>query len=109
MGVLGSLILIMAGKKLTRKLFTESVTYTMRITCAIVLICLGGKIFTGVFIGMGGDVGLRNFMQAFNLGPTGMMLMMLFIVLILGMVMDWIAFDFYIDPDFWSDFDRYRL
>jgi tripartite ATP-independent transporter DctM subunit len=100
MGVLGALILIIIGKKLSVKVITESVTYTMRIATAILFICLGGKIFTGVFIGMGGDVGLRNFMQAFNLGPTGMILMMLFIVLVLGMVMDWIALIFILTPIF---------
>ena len=100
MGVLGSLILIIIAGKLSLKVFTESVTYTMRITSAIVLICLGGKIFTGIFISMGGDVGLRSFMEMFNLGPTGMMLMMLFIVFMLGMVMDWIALIFILTPIF---------
>ena len=100
MGVLGSLVRIIINKKLSLKVLTESVTYTMRITTAILLICLGGKIFTGVFISMGGDVGLRTFMHAFNLGTTGMLLMMLFIVLILGMVMDWIALIFILTPIF---------
>jgi len=100
MGVIGSLILITISKKLNVKVFTDSVTYTLRITSAIVLICLGGKIFTGIFIAMGGDIGLRNFMQMFNLGPIGMMMMMLFIVFILGMVMDWIALIFILTPIF---------
>ncbi|WP_024333590.1 TRAP transporter large permease [Desulfotignum balticum] len=100
MGVIGSLILIAISKKLNLQVFTQSVTYTLKITSAIVLICLGGKIFTGIFIAMGGDVGLRNFMEMFNLGTTGMMLMMLFIVFILGMVMDWIALIFILTPIF---------
>ena len=100
MGVLGSVVLIIASRRLTVKVFSEAVTYTMRITAAILFICLGGKLFTGVFISMGGDVGLRNFMMAFNLGPTGILLMMLFIVLILGMVMDWIALIFILTPIF---------
>ena len=100
MGVLGSIVLIIISKKLNMRVLSESVTYTMRITAAILLICLGGKLFTGVFISMGGDVGLRNFMMAFNLGQVGMVLMMLFIVLILGMVMDWIALIFILTPIF---------
>jgi len=72
----------------------------LRITTAVMFIVLGGKLFTGVFIGMGGDVGLRSFLQAFNLGSTGMILMMLFIVFILGMVMDWIALIFILTPIF---------
>lgn len=100
MGVLGSVILIVLSGRLSVKVFTEAVTYTMRITTAILFICLGGKLFTGVFISMGGDAGLRSFMMAFNLGPTGMVLMMLVIVLFLGMVMDWIALIFILTPIF---------
>jgi tripartite ATP-independent transporter DctM subunit len=100
MGVLGALVLSLVRGRWSRKVFTESVTYTMRISTAILFICIGGKVFTGVFIGMGGDVGLRSFMEAFHLGTIGMMVMMLFIVLILGMVMDWIALIFILTPIF---------
>lgn len=100
MGVLGAMILMLITGRFNRKALSESVTYTLRITTAIIFICLGGKLFTGVFIGMGGDVGLRAFMQAFNLGSTGMILMMLFIVFIMGMVMDWIALIFILVPVF---------
>ena len=100
MGVLGAMILMVVTGRFNRKALSESVTYTLRITTAILFICLGGKLFTGVFIGMGGDVGLRVFMQAFNLGTTGMILMMLFIIFILGMVMDWIALIFILVPVF---------
>ena len=100
MGVLGAMILMVITGRFSRKALSESVTYTLRITTAILFICLGGKLFTGVFIGMGGDVGLRAFMQAFNLGTTGMILMMLFIIFIMGMVMDWIALIFILVPVF---------
>ena len=100
MGVLGAMILMVITGRFNRKALSESVTYTLRITTAILFICLGGKLFTGVFIGMGGDVGLRVFMQAFNLGTTGMILMMLFIIFIMGMVMDWIALIFILVPVF---------
>jgi len=100
MGVLGAMILMVVTGRFNRKALSESVTYTLRITTAILFICLGGKLFTGVFIGMGGDVGLRAFMQAFNLGSTGIILMMLFIIFIMGMVMDWIALIFILVPVF---------
>jgi tripartite ATP-independent transporter DctM subunit len=100
MGVLGAMILMVVTGRFNRKALSESVAYTLRITTAILFICLGGKLFTGVFIGMGGDVGLRAFMQAFNLGSTGMILMMLFIIFIMGMVMDWIALIFILIPVF---------
>jgi tripartite ATP-independent transporter DctM subunit len=100
MGVFGAMILTAVTGRFNREVFTAAVTYTLRITTAILFICLGGKLFTGVFIGMGGDVGLRAFMMVFDLGTTGMVLMMLFIVFILGMVMDWIALIFILVPIF---------
>ncbi|MCF8077904.1 MAG: TRAP transporter large permease subunit [Desulfobacterales bacterium] len=100
MGVLGSMILMGATGRFNRKVFTEAVTYTLRISAAILFICLGGKLFTGVFIGMGGDVGLRGAITMFQFGETGTMLMMLLIVLFLGMVMDWIALIFILTPIF---------
>jgi tripartite ATP-independent transporter DctM subunit len=100
MGVLGAAILTIVAGRFNLKVLSESVTYSLRIATAVLFIVLGGKLFTTVFIGMGGDVGLRAFMQAFNLGSTGMVLMMLFIVFILGMVMDWIALIFILVPIF---------
>lgn len=100
MGVLGAFILVVIRGKLNREVITGSLNSTMKITAAILLICLAGQLFTGVFISMKGDVALRGVMASFNLGPTGTVLMMLFIVLILGMVMDWIALIFILAPIF---------
>jgi tripartite ATP-independent transporter DctM subunit len=100
MGVLGALILIAIRGRMTLGVITDAVTSTLRISTAILLICLAGKLFTGVFISMGGDSGLREIMAGFNMGPTGMILMMLLVVFILGMVMDWIALIFILVPIF---------
>ncbi len=98
MGVLGAGILTVVYGKFSKKMLTECITYTLRITSAIVFICFGGKLFTSIFIGMGGDRGLVNFMELFNLGTTGMIFMMLFIVFLMGMIMDWIALIFILVP-----------
>lgn len=100
MGVLGSFILVLIRGRLNKKVVIGALTSTMKISAAILLICLAGQLFTGVFISMKGDVALRSIMAGFNLGPTGTTLMMLFIVLILGMVMDWIALIFILAPIF---------
>jgi len=51
MGVFGAMILTAVTGRFNREVFTGAVTYTLRITTAILFICLGGKLFTGVFIG----------------------------------------------------------
>jgi tripartite ATP-independent transporter DctM subunit len=100
MGVLGSFILVLIRGRLNKEVVIGALTSTMKITAAVLLICLAGQLFTGVFISMKGDVALRSIMAGFNLGPTGTTLMMLLIVLLLGMVMDWIALIFILAPIF---------
>ena len=100
MGVLGAFILVVVRRKLSWEVILGSLTATMKITSAVLLICLGGQLFTGVYISMKGDVALRGIMTGFALGPTGTVLLMLCIVLVLGCVMDWIALIFILAPIF---------
>ena len=100
MGVLGAGVLILLRGRFSKDVIVGAVTSTMKITTAILLICLAGKLFTGVFIFMKGDAALRAFMNYMDLGSTGTMLLMLLIVLFLGMVMDWIALIFILAPIF---------
>jgi tripartite ATP-independent transporter DctM subunit len=100
MGVLGAFLLVVVRGRLSKKVIIDALTSTMKISAAVLLICLAGQLFTGVFISLKGDVALRSFMAGFALGPTGTILMMLFIVLVLGCVMDWIALIFILVPIF---------
>lgn len=100
MGVLGAFILVALSGNLKVSVLVESATATLRITAAILLICLAGTLFTGVFIGMNGDVAMREFLHGFDFGPTGMILFLMLIVLLMGMVMDWIALIFILTPIF---------
>ena len=100
MGVLGGLVLIASKGKFNKEVIIGAMAATMKITSAVLLICLAGQLFTSVFISMKGDVGLRGLMTVFDLGPTGTLLVMLLIVFLLGMVMDWIALIFILAPIF---------
>jgi len=100
MGVLGSLILVAISGNLNKKVLIESATATLRITSAILLICLAGQLFTGIFIGMGGDTGMRAMIRGLHLGPTGMVIVLLMIIFFMGMIMDWIALIFILTPIF---------
>ena len=100
MGVLGSFILIGVRRKFSREVVFGALASTMKITSAILLICLAGQLFTGVFICLKGNVALKGLMTSLQLGPTGTLLIMLLIVFLLGMVMDWIALIFILAPIF---------
>lgn len=100
MGVLGAILLIVIRKRINKEAVIGAMTATMKITSAVLLICLAGQFFTSVFISLKGDAGLRNFISAMHLGPTGTLMMMLLVVFLLGMIMDWIALIFILAPIF---------
>jgi len=98
MGVFGAMILVAVNKRFTMETFKNSTTTALKITTVVLMICLGGQLFIGVFIMMGGDVALRSIILGFKFGPFGTLIIMLTIVWILGFVMDWIALIFILTP-----------
>ncbi len=100
MGVLGSIILVLLSGNFKMKVLVESITSTLRITSSILFICLAGTLFTGVFMSLNGDKAMATLLKSFNLGTTGMILLMLFVIFILGMLMDWIALIYILTPIF---------
>jgi tripartite ATP-independent transporter DctM subunit len=98
MGVFGAMILVAVNKRFTMETFKNSTTAALKITTVVLMICLGGQLFIGVFIMMGGDVALRSIILGFKFGPIGTLIIMLTIIWILGFVMDWIALIFILTP-----------
>jgi tripartite ATP-independent transporter DctM subunit len=98
MGVFGAVILVAVNKRFTMETFKNATTAALKITSVVLMICLAGQLFIGVFILMGGDVALRSIILGFKFGPLGTLIIMLTIVWILGFVMDWIALIFILTP-----------
>jgi tripartite ATP-independent transporter DctM subunit len=98
MGVFGAAVLVLVNKRFSMETLKKSTTSALKITSVVLMICLGGQVFIGVFTMMGGDVALRSIILGFKFGPFGTLLIMLFIVWILGFVMDWIALIFILTP-----------
>jgi len=102
MGVFGAAVLVIVNKRFSLETLKKSTMSALKITSAVLMICLGGQLFIEVFIMMGGDVALKTIILGFHLGPFGTLLIMLFIVWILGFVMDWIALIFILTPIYTS-------
>jgi tripartite ATP-independent transporter DctM subunit len=98
MGVFGAAILVAVNKRFSWETLKKSTTSALKITSVVLMICLGGQVFIGVFTMMGGDVALRSIILGFKFGPLGTLIIMLTIVWILGFVMDWIALIFILTP-----------
>ena len=100
MGALGAMIVAAAYGRLTWKNIKESALITLRISSMVLFIAWAGKIFCAVFLSMGAMELVKGFLLALPFGTTGILLVMLFIIFIMGCVMDWVGMIFILVPMF---------
>ncbi|MBW2102544.1 MAG: TRAP transporter large permease subunit [Deltaproteobacteria bacterium] len=99
-GSIGAILLGLIYRRLTWKEFRENCFVTIRVTSMIIFIAVAASMFTGAFLGAGcGDV-ITNFLKGLGLGPWGIFITMLLIILFLGMFIDWIGILMIIVPIF---------
>ena len=90
MGAMGAIVLSILYKKFNYALLKDSLLKTLRITCMILLILLGGMMFSGVFIGAGGVELTSNLIENANLSAWTTFYFLL-ISFIAGFVLEWIS------------------
>ncbi|PCI87625.1 MAG: C4-dicarboxylate ABC transporter permease [Hyphomicrobiales bacterium] len=90
-GAVGALLLAAAFKELKWKTLKSALAVTVRITSMIMLIVVGGTMFTSVFALSGGGQMVRDFVVSAEFGEVGLILFLLAIVFIAGFVLDWIS------------------
>jgi len=82
------------------KVLKETAYETMRITAFIMLLVIGASIFTGVFTYLGGGKFATAVLAAVPGGKWASFAVMMFIVFILGMLIEWIGSIFIVVPLF---------
>lgn len=91
-GAFVAFLLMIAYGKFNWKTLAECIWSAARTNCMVMAIIIGASIFTGVFLGLGGGKVVTDIIMAFDfLGKWGMLGIMMFIVFILGFLVDWIA------------------
>jgi tripartite ATP-independent transporter DctM subunit len=90
-GCIGAVLLTIAYGRFTWPLLAEVLRTTLRITSMIMLIVLGGTLFAGIFLLNGGDAMVRGVVAAWRLSPAELIAILLFIVFILGFILDWVS------------------
>ena len=99
-GAIGATILGIAYRGLTWQSFKENCFVTIRVTAMIVFIAVAASLFTGAFLSAGCGQVITNTLESFGLGPWGIFITMLLIILVLGMFIDWIGILMIIVPIF---------
>jgi tripartite ATP-independent transporter DctM subunit len=89
LGAFGSIVLTIAYRNFTLQALKETVLQTLKISSMMMTILLGGSIFSGVFLGMGGGEATEKILAALHLGPWGVLALFLFIVYLAGFILDW--------------------
>ena len=88
MGAVGSVLLTLAYRNFSFAVLREAILKTILITGMILTILLGGTMFSGVFIGIGGLFAVERLIEALQLGPWGTMVLILILTFLAGFVMD---------------------
>lgn len=90
-GVTGSLLLALCYRELSWNIFRECLSSTINISAMILLIVVGGTMFTGIFAAAKGGQLILSMVESFGGGNFTIIAFFLFIVFILGFILDWIS------------------
>lgn len=91
MGAFGSIFLTVMYGQFSLEVLNDAVLKTLRITCMILWIIVGGNMFAGVFIASGGVSLTEQLISDANLTPWLTLGAFLFICFIAGFFLDWIS------------------
>jgi tripartite ATP-independent transporter DctM subunit len=91
MGAAGAAILALANRKLNWKVLKESCTSTLKTTSMVMMLFIGGKFFSSVFLSMGGGDVVADVLIGSGLNRWIVLIIMMGIVFLMGMFIDWAA------------------
>ena len=91
MGAAGTILLTILYGTYSNAILKEAFLKTLQITAMILTIVLGGMMFAGVFVALGGISSVRNAFEAANLGPWGTMAIMMGLTFVAGFVLEFIS------------------
>ena len=90
-GALGSVLLTLIYRSFTLGVLREALIRTLKVTCMIMVILLGGSMFAGVFVAAGGVALANEMVQSTQLSAWVMVLLFLAVAFIAGFFLDWIS------------------
>ncbi len=97
-GALGAMLLAIAYRKLNISKLVSVCQSTFNTTAYIYAIFLGATCFSYVLRELGGDALIEDMIHGAGLGATGTVFFILFIVFLLGFVLDWIEITLIVLP-----------
>ncbi|MEA3545983.1 MAG: TRAP transporter large permease subunit [Thermodesulfobacteriota bacterium] len=100
LGCLGAMVLAFFNKKFTWEVIRLACDSTLRTTCMIMLLFIGGKLFSVVFLSMGGGDVVADMLLGMDVSPYVVLAIMMAVVFLMGMFIDWAAILLVVVPIF---------
>jgi len=97
-GALAATLLTLIYRRFNRETFKYCLIETVRITSMALFIGWGAQMFVGVFLRLGGGEVITDLILAAPFGKWGAFTGVMFIIFILGMLIDWIGIVFIMIP-----------
>ncbi len=91
LGALGAMLLALANGRLNWTVLKESGEATLKTTSMVMMLFIGGKFFSTVFLSMGGGDVVADLLIGSGMNRWFILGIMMFIVFIMGMFIDWAA------------------
>ncbi len=100
LGAAGALFMALAYRKLNWITIVDAATATLKITCMVMILFLGGNAFQSIFMGLGGGDAIANILLGLQVSPYVVLFIMMGCVFFLGMFIDWLGILLIIVPVF---------
>ncbi len=100
LGCLGAMILALCNKKLNLEVLQQACESTLRTTAMIMLLFIGGKLFSVVFLSMGGGDVVADLLLGMDVHNYVILAIMMAVVFLMGMFIDWAAILLVVVPIF---------
>jgi tripartite ATP-independent transporter DctM subunit len=90
-GTFGALVVASMHRRLTLENVRSAAITTLRVTGMVLWIIFGATLFVGFYVVNGGQEFVNTSIVGTGLGPYGILILMMFILVILGMFLDWVG------------------
>jgi len=91
LGCAGAFILAALYRKLSWSAVREAAVSTLKTTCMVMTLFLGGNAFQSIFMGLGGGDAISNILLGMELNRYVVLFIMMGILFFLGMFIDWLG------------------
>jgi tripartite ATP-independent transporter DctM subunit len=91
LGASGALVLAFFNKKLNWEVLKQASFATLKTTSMVMMLFIGGKFFSTVFLSMGGGDVVADLLIGSGMNRWLVLFIMMFIVFMMGMFIDWAA------------------